>query len=161
MLQLYFYKNRLSDSCIHFETISAYNILLYKNIGIQTIDQLMLNRDYPMNKKLSLLFTAMFLSACAQDRSPLVEKTNPVVSNQTLSVVQAIPKPSQMIADVSTNSRVSTIKHIDVAYVGKQIPFTFSHGKVENTVGYEWYVSKHFSLKTDYPAKNRSSFLSY
>ncbi|WP_042143689.1 MULTISPECIES: hypothetical protein [unclassified Pseudoalteromonas] len=70
-----------------------------------------------MNKKLSLLFTAMFLGACAQDRSPLVEKTNPVVSNQTLSVVQAIPKPSQMIADVSTNARVSTIKHIDVAYV--------------------------------------------
>ena len=119
----------------------------------------MLNMDYPMNKKLSLLFTAMFLGACAYDRAPLVEKTNPVVSNQTLSVVQAIPKPSQMVADVSTNARVSTIKHIDVAYVSKQIPFTFSHGKVENTERFEWYVSKHFAIKTDYPAKKKLSFI--
>jgi len=118
-----------------------------------------------MNKKLSLLFTAMFLGACAQDHAPLVEITNPVVSgvfqgsNQALSVVQAIPKPSDMVADVITNARVSTIKHIDVAYVGKQIPFTFSHGKVENTVDFEWYVSKHFALKTDYPAKKAEFFL--
>jgi len=134
-------------------------LFLYENIPKQTLAQLVLSRDYPMNKKLSLLFTAMFLGACAQDRAPLVEITNPVVSNQTLSVVQAIPNPSQMVADVSTNGRVSTIKNIDVAYVGKQIPFTFSHGKVENTVGFEWYVSKHFALKTDYPAKKAKFFL--
>lgn len=112
-----------------------------------------------MNTKLSLLVTAMLLGACAQDHAPLVEQTNSVVANQTLSVVQAIPKPSDMIADVITNARVSTIKHIDVAYVGKQIPFTFSHGKVENTEGFEWYVSKHFALKTDYPAKKAEFFL--
>ena len=125
-----------TDSQTHvyiLKQINAYNILLYKNIGIQTIDQLMLNRDYPMNKKLSLLFTAMFLGACAQDRSPLVEKTNPVVSNQTLSVVQAIPKPSQMIADVSTNSRVSTIKHIDVAYVQQSRVFSIFKNLPETT----------------------------
>lgn len=84
-----------------------------------------------MKTKLSLLFTAMFLGACAQEPVSIIDVKNTVTANQSLFVVQAIPKPSDMIADVITNARVSKIKHIDVTYVGKQIPFTFSHGKVK------------------------------
>lgn len=115
-----------------------------------------------VNKKLNVLFAAMFLTACNQTaqevKSPNTANTAQQ-SSYSLSVVQAIPKPSEMKANVITNARVSTLVDIDVAYVGKQIPFTYSEGKVANTEGFEWYVSKHFALKTDYPAERAEFFL--
>ena len=110
--------------------------------------------------KLCALFSAMFLTACVQNTTALPPSvTEPGAEETQLSVVQAIPSPSSMTADVTTHGRVSTVKQVDVVYVGKQIPFTFSEGKVANSVDFEWYVSKHFALKTDYPAKKAKFFL--
>ncbi|MCJ8320454.1 MAG: hypothetical protein MJK12_12525 [Colwellia sp.] len=119
-----------------------------------------------MRFKLSLLTAVVLLGACTQNSSSN-SAPNQTQSQNNLSslvqdnllIVQAIPSPTDMKANVITNARVSTVKHIDVAYVGKQIPFTFSDGKVANTEGFEWYVSKHFALKTDYPAKRAKFFL--
>ncbi|SFC17245.1 hypothetical protein [Pseudoalteromonas denitrificans] len=112
-------------------------------------------------KNLTLLFAALFVASCAQEHNPDIQGSTHETQqlSQSLSVVQAVPQPFNMVANVITNARVSTLKHIDVAYVGKQIPFTFSHGKVKNTIGFEWYVSKHFALKTDYPAEKAKFFL--
>lgn len=121
-----------------------------------------------MRFKLSLLSAVVLLGACTQNSSPnsasnlaQTQAQNNLSSlvQSDLLKVQAIPAPTDMVANVVTNARVSTVKHIDVAYVGKQIPFTFSDGKVANTDGFEWYVSKHFALKTDYPAKRAKFFL--
>lgn len=110
--------------------------------------------------KLCALFSAMFLTACAQDTAVITPSIDaPNVEAAQLSVVQAIPSPSSMTANVVTHGRVSTVKQVDVVYVGKQIPFTFSDGKVANSIGFEWYVSKHFALKTDYPAAKAKFFL--
>ncbi len=113
-----------------------------------------------MNTKISVLFAAMFLNACTQVTTENnTDRSLNVKIQPTLNQVQAIPKPSDMVADVITNARVSTVKNVEVAYVGKQIPFTFSTDKVTNTLGFEWYVSKHFALKTDYPAEKAQFFL--
>ncbi|PCK32188.1 hypothetical protein CEX98_08375 [Pseudoalteromonas piscicida] len=63
----------------------------------------------------------------------------------------AIPSPSDMRSEVSVNGRVSTLKHIDIQYVGKRVPITYSDGKIGNSRGYDWWVSKHFALKSDLP----------
>lgn len=62
---------------------------------------------------------------------------------------QAIPSPAQMRVDIDVAGRTSTLNHIDITYVGKQIPRTYSEGKITNSRGYNWWVSKHFALKSD------------
>ncbi|MDW7548272.1 hypothetical protein [Pseudoalteromonas peptidolytica] len=69
----------------------------------------------------------------------------------TRSNIVAIPSPADMRSEVSVNGRVSTLKHIDIQHVGKQIPLTYSEGKIANSRGYDWWVSKHFALKSDLP----------
>ncbi|WP_044555917.1 hypothetical protein [Shewanella piezotolerans] len=114
-----------------------------------------------MKKKLIYALTsAIILSACAQSTPPLsASSSDKAVSRYSLDIVQAIPVPTAMKAEVIHNARTSTVVDIDVAFVGKQIPFTFSEGKVANTEGFDWYVSKHFALKTDYPAERAKFFL--
>ena len=116
-----------------------------------------------MKLKLSILSAAVLLGACSQtniaNTSSQIQTEVEIVQQYSMNTVQAIPSPKEMKADVIVHGRVSTVKDIDVAYVGKQIPFTFSDGKVDNTEGFEWYVSKHFALKTDYPAKRAKFFL--
>jgi hypothetical protein len=113
-----------------------------------------------MNKKLIYVITsALMMTACSQTTTPAPTEVKTPKSAFMLSVVQAIPKPTDMRADVITHGRTATIKHLDIASIGKQLPFTFSHGKVENTESFEWFVSKHFALKTDYPAQRAKFFL--
>ncbi|USE69001.1 hypothetical protein CTT31_07695 [Pseudoalteromonas maricaloris] len=69
----------------------------------------------------------------------------------TRSDIVAIPSPADMRSEISVNGRVSTLKHIDIQHVGKQIPLTYSDGKIANSRGYDWWVSKHFALKSDFP----------
>ena len=70
---------------------------------------------------------------------------------------QAIPTPDKQAVDIIVSGRTSTLKRIDVAAVGQQIPATFSSDRVRNTKGFAWYVSRHYALKTDYdPAQARS-----
>ncbi|MBD1584733.1 hypothetical protein [Pseudoalteromonas sp. S16_S37] len=56
---------------------------------------------------------------------------------------------ANMRADVRVVGRTSTLEHIDIAYLGKTIPSTYSDGKIGNSRGYNWWVSKHFALKSD------------
>ncbi|QQX78471.1 hypothetical protein JK628_12830 [Shewanella sp. KX20019] len=114
-----------------------------------------------MKKKIICALTsAILLSACAQNTpTALLSQTDTPPASYTLDIVQAIPSPAAMKANVLHNARTSTVVDIDVAYVGKQIPFTFSDGKVANSDGFDWYVSKHFALKTDYPAERAKFFL--
>ncbi|MCF2834213.1 hypothetical protein L1273_22615, partial [Pseudoalteromonas sp. DL2-H6] len=64
----------------------------------------------------------------------------------TRSDIAAIPSPADMRSEISVNGRVSTLRHIDIQHVGKQIPLTYSDGKIANSRGYDWWVSKHFAL---------------
>ncbi|KZN67599.1 hypothetical protein [Pseudoalteromonas luteoviolacea] len=63
----------------------------------------------------------------------------------------SIKSPTQMQVDIDVSGRVSTLNHIDIQFVGKQIPRTYSDGKISNSRGYNWWVSKHFALKSDLP----------
>jgi len=70
-----------------------------------------------------------------------------------------VPAPSEMVADVIVSGRTSTAKTIEVVAIGQQIPDTFSEGKVKNTPGFSWFVSRHYALKTDYPEEKARYFL--
>jgi hypothetical protein len=71
----------------------------------------------------------------------------------------AVPSPQSMTADVVTSGRTTTALKIDTASVGQTIPRTFSGDKVKNTPGFSWYVSRHYALKTDYPAEKATFYL--
>lgn len=71
----------------------------------------------------------------------------PIVETESLPV----PPPTEMAVDVVVSGRISTLRHIDIIKVGKQIPATYSEGKIANTPGFDWWVSRHFALKSDLP----------
>jgi len=62
-----------------------------------------------------------------------------------------VPKPNNMTANVEVRGSVSKLIDLDIKHVGKQIPYTYSHNKISNSPGYEWWVSKHFAIKSDLP----------
>jgi hypothetical protein len=62
-------------------------------------------------------------------------------------------------AEVVTSGRTTTALKIDTASVGQTIPRTYSEGKVKNTPGFSWYISRHWALKTDYPTEKATSYL--
>ncbi|WP_125716460.1 hypothetical protein [Pseudoalteromonas rubra] len=94
--------------------------------------------------RMSLIALAL-LSGCQSTEGVRPQHT----TQQSAQVAQPIPSPAQMRVDIDVAGRVSTLKHIDIAYVGKQIPRTYSEGKISNSRGYNWWVSKHFALKSD------------
>ena len=59
--------------------------------------------------------------------------------------------PKQMAADIEVEGRLSRLKDLDIQYVGKRIPYTYSDKKIANSPGYFWWVSKHFAIKSDLP----------
>ncbi|TMP38995.1 hypothetical protein [Pseudoalteromonas rubra] len=94
--------------------------------------------------RLSLIALAL-LSGCQSAENPLQNQEARVASQ----IEQTIPSPAQMRVDIEVAGRTSTLNHIDIAYIGKQIPRTYSDGKIANSRGYNWWVSKHFALKSD------------
>ena len=62
-----------------------------------------------------------------------------------------IPAPAAMKVALQVEGRTSTMKDFDVVDVGQQIPKTYSEGKIGNTAGFRWWVTKHFALKSDLP----------
>ncbi|WP_171045408.1 hypothetical protein [Pseudoalteromonas rubra] len=94
--------------------------------------------------RLSLIALAL-LSGCQSLEKPPQSQVDRV-SGQ---IAQTIPSPAQMRVDIDVAGRTSTLNHIDISYVGKQIPRTYSDGKITNSRGYHWWVSKHFALKSD------------
>ena len=70
-----------------------------------------------------------------------------------LSGLDKVPAPAETPCEVIVSGRTSTLKSIKVVNIGQQIPRTFSGKLVRNTPGFTWYVSEHYALKTDFPAK--------
>lgn len=94
-------------------------------------------------------FTSLFLACFVLTLvTACGSQTNEPVLTQEMN---AIPAPSSLTANVQVQGRVSTVKQVDIVHVGKKIPYTYSAGKISNSVGYDWWVSKHFALKSDLP----------
>ena len=60
-----------------------------------------------------------------------------------------VPPPAETPVEIVVSGRTSTLKSIRIAKTGQSIPPNFSNGRVKNTPGYEWYVSRHYALKTN------------
>ena len=106
----------------------------------------------PNSRLLQLTLSLIFIlstSACETTSKTPTLKTS---SSSTTAISHSsidIPSPEQMQANVIISGRVSTVKQIDIINVGQQIPYTYSAGKIGNSKGYQWWVSKHFALKSD------------
>lgn len=70
-----------------------------------------------------------------------------------------VPPPSSLRATVHVDGRTSSLETLDVIDAGQTIPATYSDGKVGNTDGFRWWVSKHFALKSDLPERDARLYL--
>jgi hypothetical protein len=70
-----------------------------------------------------------------------------------------VPRPAETPVAVIVSGRTSTLKRITIRHVGQHIPRTFSGQRVRNTPGFSWYVSRHYALKTDFPAARARHYL--
>lgn len=61
----------------------------------------------------------------------------------------AVPAPEETPVKLVVSGRTSTLLSISIVKAGQEIPPNFSNGKMRNTPGFEWYVSRHFACKTD------------
>ncbi|MBQ4846993.1 hypothetical protein [Pseudoalteromonas sp. MMG005] len=95
-----------------------------------------------MLRKLSLLST-LLLTACTH--------TDAIKTPDTVTASVTQVASQTMRADVTVSGRTSKLNHIDIAFMGKNIPRTYSDNKISNSRGYDWWVSKHFALKSDLP----------
>lgn len=93
-----------------------------------------------------VVILAVFLTGCQPDG-----KKSFGAEDGVIRFSDTIPPPSEMTVDMVVSGRVSTMRHIDIVNVGKQIPYTYAGDRLSNTPGYSWYVSKHYALKTDFP----------
>ncbi|NLN02147.1 MAG: hypothetical protein GX174_09640 [Lentisphaerae bacterium] len=74
----------------------------------------------------------------------------PVVRLRTVAPGK-IPAPAALAARVEMQGRTSRLIELEIAALGPQVPRTFSRHLIGNTAGFDWYVSRHFALKTDLP----------
>ena len=106
---------------------------------------------------LSLVIASAILSGCNATtdnhatKSPVIPAGLTTAQGSLIPVASVIPHPSTMSVDVTASGRVSTLNSIEVVKIGKNIPYTYSSGRVNNTPGFDWYVSKHFALKSNRP----------
>ncbi|MDD5706484.1 MAG: hypothetical protein PHR35_11200 [Kiritimatiellae bacterium] len=70
-----------------------------------------------------------------------------------------VPEPAALRAEVHVSGRTSFLTALEIARTGKTIPRTFSRHLLGNTEGFDWYVSRHFALKTDLPEPQASEAL--
>ncbi|CCQ11964.1 hypothetical protein PALB_28650 [Pseudoalteromonas luteoviolacea B = ATCC 29581] len=101
------------------------------------------------------LLSLLTLNACQVEHRNLEKLENaPRLTNNI-----QVPAPSQLQVDIDVSGRTSTLNHIDIKFVGQSIPSTYSNGKVTNSRGYNWWVSKHFALKSDLPEEQVRLYL--
>lgn len=104
---------------------------------------------------LSLVVASVILSGCNSTTDTSSTLLSPaqltIPHGSIIPVSKTIPHPSEMSVDVTASGRVSTLNSVEVVKVGKNIPYTYSSGRVNNTPGFDWYVSKHFALKSNRP----------
>ena len=76
-----------------------------------------------------------------------------------IGVPARIPPPAETPVEVAVSGRTSTIKSIVIVNVGQELPKTFSNQNHTNTPGFEWWVSRHYALKTDLPKEMAEFYL--
>lgn len=103
-------------------------------------------------KNLSPILITIMLTACLPDKD--VSPTSDTTTASTLTNQSTI-----LEADITVQGHTSTLKNIDIEFLGKSIPYTYSEGKIGNSRGYNWWISKHFALKSDLPEDKVTLYL--
>ncbi len=75
------------------------------------------------------------------------------------AIAQVVPTPAATPAEVVVSGRTSTLKAIAIENVGQNIPATFSNDRLKNAEGFNWFVSQHYALQTDYDAGRAKHYL--
>jgi len=75
------------------------------------------------------------------------------------ATTQSVPTPAQTPVALVVSGRTSTLKSIVVQNVGQTIPDTFSGARLRNAANFNWFVSRHYALQTDYPEKRATLLL--
>lgn len=70
-----------------------------------------------------------------------------------------VPPPAETPVECVVSGRTSTLRSIEVANVGRAIPKTYAEGHVVDVEGFEWFVSRHYALQTDYSAERAKHLL--
>lgn len=100
-----------------------------------------------MIKNIFLVLLAISLVACQpQPKEAATDSNDPLIA-ETLK------------ADITVQGYTSTLNHMDIEFLGKTIPYTYSDGKIGNSRGYNWWISKHFALKSDLPSEKVKLYL--
>lgn len=105
-----------------------------------------------MIKKISLTLLALLLMACQP--APSADK-----QNNKFELSHAKNNQDKMQANITVQGYTSTLNHMDIKFLGKTIPYTYSNRKIGNSRGYDWWVSKHFALKSDLPKEKVTLYL--
>ena len=103
-------------------------------------------------KKISLALFILLLMACQP-----VTNTDPQNNKPELGSTKT--NQEKMQAKITVQGYTSTLNHMDIEFLGKTIPYTYSDGKIGNSRGYDWWVSKHFALKSDLPKEKVTLYL--
>ncbi len=98
--------------------------------------------DGKRNMKTTLLVSLCFVCGTALSREEPV-----------------IPAPEDMTANVIVSGHTSTAIGIDVACIGEKTPPALANPRLGNAEGVVGYVSKHFFLRTDFPAERARHML--
>ncbi|TMP80074.1 hypothetical protein CWC05_19855, partial [Pseudoalteromonas ruthenica] len=81
-----------------------------------------------------IILSTLLLSACAQTGMA-------VPTSKQVNSLQPVSYHNQRV-DIQISGRTSKLNHIDIAFLGKTIPRTYSDNKIHNSRGYDWWVSK-------------------
>ncbi len=64
------------------------------------------------------------------------------------SSTSSVPSPSETPARIIVSGRTATAVDIKIVNVGQNIPLTYAGSRINNTPGFEFYVSEHYALKS-------------
>ena len=81
------------------------------------------------------------------------------LTQSSLFASDAIPAPSGQVADILVSGRSAKATRVDVAKIGQALPETFAGVALTDTDGFDWYVTRHYALKTDIGDKEAREFL--
>lgn len=62
---------------------------------------------------------------------------------------EAVPPPPSTPARIVVSGRTSSALEIAVVPVGQNVPRTHARERIGNSEGFEWYVSRHYALKSE------------
>lgn len=93
---------------------------------------------------------SLFLLVACQTELHVPNTYHNQATQLKLAPLDAIAAETMQV-DISVQGYTTTLHNIDIAFLGQTIPYTYSAGKIGNSRGYNWWVSKHFALKSDLP----------